>query len=336
MDDDQKIMLAQVERTSAYFSSLVELIPKKYYLPESNINHDSPEEGEGVGGKVSKEKKKALAKKAKLQKLDPNKHKTVKELQKEIEAKDLDVQFDDGGLESGIVRPVDLTKAASLPLDDLRKKLQDKIEQLRGKRKLQDEKSAEEKVKRRKVDKSSKKKKQQNKDPKNSEMFKSNVQNEREITKVMNDRGEIVFSKFDFAEESAKRKKKSNKGDVKALLKKAEKRKENLEKLEDENKEKADELKSKMKWDKALKQAEGVKVKDDPKLLMKTLKKKKKVKDASKRKWEERVNTQKKLQDEKQKLRKQHLQERKEKKGTKGIKKNKQGKNGGRKHKPGF
>ena len=332
-DGDQRKLLEQVERTSAYFSSIVELIPTKYCLPDTQ--NDQSKSSETVVGKLPREKKKELVKKAKLQKLDPSKHKTVGEMQKEVEERDLGVSDENGEPEIGNIKPMDLTKVSSLPLDDLRKKLHDKIELLRGKRKLKDEQSGESKAKKKKTEKSAKKNKKQNKDFKNSEITKSSVQNERKMTQVLNDRGEVVFSKFDFAEESSKRKKKAKKNDLNALLKKAEKRKENLEKLEEESKEKAEELKSKIKWDKALKLAEGVKVKDDPKLLQKSIKRKLKIKDASKRKWEDRVNTQKKHQEEKQKLRKQHLQERKEKKGTKGGKTKKQNKKG-RKHKPGF
>lgn len=332
-DTDRGEMLQQATGTSTYFSSLVELIPTKYYLADGDLGYDSNEVGETNRRKISKDMKKVFAKKAKLQKLDPSRLKTIGELQKEIEAKDEEDVNENGGGEH--IRAIDLAKASSLPLDDLRKKLHDKIEQLRGKRKLKDEKSSEENAKKRKIEKSSKKKKQTNKEPKAPAIEKNRVENGKKNTKVVNDKGEVVFSKFDFAEDSSKRKKKGQGKDVKSLLKKAEKRKENLEKLEQEDRQKADELKSKIKWDKVFKHAEGQKVKDDPKLLLKTLKKKKKIKEASKRKWEERLNTQKKLQEDKQKLRKQHLKERKEMKGVKGGKNKKQSKKG-RKHKPGF
>ena len=334
-ESNREIMLNEVTKTSTYFSSIVELIPSKYYFPESGTRSGPDNLDEAIVGKIPKEKKKLLAKKAKLHKFDPNRHKSIQEIQKEIEEKD---STDNNGIEKlgdNMIKPLDITKVGSLPLDELRKKLHDKIELLRGKRKLNDGVSSANNAKKSRKDNSSKKKKKENNEAKKSSITKFNVQNERKITKVLNDKGDVVFSKFDFADETSKRKKKAKNSDLQALLSKAEKRKEKLEKLEEESKEKAKELKSKIKWDKALKHAEGVKVKDDPALLLKTMKKKKKIKEASKRKWEERVNTQKKLQEEKQRLRKQHLAERKEKKGVKGGKNKKQTKKG-KKHKPGF
>lgn len=331
-DMDRENLLQSARATSAYFSSLVELIPAKYYLNEDLENNDTTIEG---SGKAAREAKKHLAKKAKLKKLDPKKFKSIAEHQKDKEANELEIEDE---LEAGgdSIRPIKVGDAPSLALDELKQKLHDKIELLRGKRKLKEEGKTEDAPKKRKLEKKEKKKKQ-NKEAKNSELIKNNVKNEKKVTEVLNDRGEVVFSKFDFAEGGAKKKNKVKKNDVQALLKKAEKKKSNLEKLEEESKEKAEELKSKMKWDKALKHAEGFKVKDDPKLLLKTIKRKNKMKEAGKKKWEERVNTQKKMQEDKQKLRKQHIKERREKKGTKGAKGPKGTKNKSfKKHKPGF
>ena len=327
-------MLSQVEKTSAYFSSIVELIPTKFYFPDVGTRKESDTFDKTHRGVLPKERKKILSKKSKLQKLDPDKHKTVGQMQREIE-KSSHVEKRKAAKSGEHIKSMDATKVTSLPLDELRKRLHDKIELLRGKRKLDDETVSGNKIKKSKHDKSANKRTKQSNDTKNSMISKSHVKNEKKITQVVNDKGDVVFSKFDFAEEPSNRKRKTKSNDLQALLSKAEKRKEALEKLEEESKEKADNLKSKIKWDTALKHAEGLKVKDDPKLLLKAMKKKKKMKETSKRRWEERMATQKKLQDEKQKLRKQHLAERKEKKGAKGGKNKKHIKKG-KKHKPGF
>jgi len=327
-------VLDQVEKTSAYFSSIAELIPTKFYFPDVGTRKGSDTFDETRHGVLPKERKKMLSKEGKLQKLDPHKHKTVGEMQKEIE-KNNHIEKSKAAKSGEHIKSVDATKVVSLPLDELRKKLHDKIELLRRKRKLDDEAEPGDTMKKSRHDKSSSKKKKQSNDTKNSIISKSHVKNEKKITQVVNDKGNVVFSKFDFAEEPLRRKRKTKSNDLQALLSKAEKTKANLEKLEEESKEKADILKSKLKWDTALKHAEGVKVKDDPKLLLKTMKKKKKMKETSKRKWEERVAAQKKQQDEKQRLRKQHLAERKEKKGSKGGKNRKHIKKA-KKHKPGF
>ena len=334
-DSDRKIVLKQVEKTSAYFSSIVELIPTKFYFPESGARLVSDNIDEPFTRKIPNEKKKSLAKKAKLRKFDPNRHKSVGEIQKENEERDLLENNGVGKSVDDTTKPLDISKVSSLPLDELRKKLHDKIQLLRGKRRLNDEVTSEHKSKKSRHEKPPKKRKKQNKESKSTLLPKDNIQNEKRKNQVLNDEGDVVFSKFDFAEETSKRKKGAKGSDLKALLAKAEKRKETLEKLEEESKKKADELKTKIRWENALKHAEGVKVKDDPKLLQKTMKKKMKMKETSKRKWDERMNTQKKLQEEKQRLRRQHLAERKEGKGMKGGKNKKKSKKG-RKHKPGF
>ena len=321
----------QVRRNSAFFTSLIELIPAKYYLPDDALPKESFPDLTTISGKAAREVKKRLAKKAKLLKLDPSKHKTVAELQKEIEEREKELL--NGDTEESVSKPIKVDEISSLPLDDLRQKLHDKLQSLRGKRKLKDEEKSSEHSKKRKLEKQLKKKKSKENAKTSSEVVKVAVNNEKKASQLVNDRGEIVFSKFDFA---GSQKSKKGKGNIEHLLKKAEQKKETIEKLEDEDKEKADSLKTKLQWSKAFKQAGGEKVKDDPKLLMKTLKRKKKIKDVSKKKWDERADSQKKLQDDKQKLRKKHLLERKQgAKGAKGGKNKKQGKSG-KKHKPGF
>ena len=335
MADGHEELLDQARKTSAYFSSLIELIPLKHYLPDDENIDGSVKTNLDVSGKAAREAKKALAKKAKMLKLDPGKQKSIADLQKEIEEKEKEMHSSHGNdakLVTSGIKPIKVSEIQSVPLEDLRKKLEDKIQELRGKRKIKESGNAD-KVKKRKVEKLARKEKLKQ-EATSSNVLKSNVESERKVTQILNDKKEVVFSKFDFAETSAKKKNSKNK-DIKTLLKKAEKRKANLESIETEDKEKASELKSKIKWDKALKQAEGIKVKDDPKLLSKTLKKKQKSKEASKRKWDERIKTQKKVKEDKQKLRKQHLVERKESKGTKGGKNKKMNKNV-KKHKPGF
>eukprot|EP00794_Sanderia_malayensis_P000474 gene474-1119_t len=312
----------QVKKTSAYFSSLVELIPAKYYLPDDAITKEKPQDLTGVTGKAAKQIRKQLAKKAKLLKLDPSKHKTIGDLQKEIEAKEKALLEEEDDME--MVKQIKVDEITSLPLTDLRQKLHDRMELLRGKRKIKGDKKAARNAKKRKVEKDSKMKKSKEDAISN----KVSVEKERKATQVLNDRGDVVFSKFDFAGAALKKKKKNE--NVEQLLKKAEKKKTNLEKLEGEDKEKAEEVKSKIQWGKALKQAEGQKVKDDPKLLMKTLKRKQKMKEVSKKKWDDRIDTQKKMHEEKQKKRRQNLKERKA--GTKDKKHSKKGK----KHRPGF
>merc|ERR1712025_1196023 len=78
-----------VLKTSQFFASIVELLPSKFYI---NQESESGEYSSTKPGKKKRKKKpddkKLLAKKAKLLKLDPSQHKSVVELQEEVEKKE--------------------------------------------------------------------------------------------------------------------------------------------------------------------------------------------------------------------------------------------------------
>ncbi|XP_067009384.2 surfeit locus protein 6 homolog [Anabrus simplex] len=143
---------------------------------------------------------------------------------------------------------------------------------------------------------------------------------------IYNSEGKIVFSKFDFTESSAAaetiKKKDKEPRDPQKILQKLQKQKEKLKKLENEGEvEKANELKEKLAWKNALKKAEGIKVKDDPELLKKTLKKHKERKKQSKKKWAAREEKVKQMKDEKQRKRTDNILQRKKEKKLNKLKK---------------
>lgn len=138
---------------------------------------------------------------------------------------------------------------------------------------------------------------------------------------IFNSEGKIVFSKFDFTGLGTKHEKKKEK-DPKKILENMEKQKEKLKNLEAQGeKEKATELKEKFAWKNALAKAEGEKVKDDPILLKKSIKKKDDQKKSSKKKWDVRKEGVKKAQDEKQRKRTENLAKRKKEKKVTKLKK---------------
>lgn len=114
------------------------------------------------------------------------------------------------------------------------------------------------------------------------------------------------------------RKMKKKKGpanrDIKAHLKIAQQKKAKLGNLDDESKQQFEE---KDRWNRLLLQAEGVKVKDDEKMLKKALKNKERQKRKSENQWYERNNNVKKNIQERLKRREENLQIRKENKGVK-------------------
>ncbi|KAI8366685.1 surfeit locus protein 6-domain-containing protein [Radiomyces spectabilis] len=111
--------------------------------------------------------------------------------------------------------------------------------------------------------------------------------------------GDVFFSKLAVANEKPKKKGPS---DAKSQLKKAEAMQEKLEKLKSEDKTKAEDLAQKSEWQKAIAMATGVKVKDDVKLLKKTVKRQEKIKVKSAKEWSDRK--QKVKDDEQRKIKK--------------------------------
>ncbi|KAG9066196.1 hypothetical protein KI688_001417 [Linnemannia hyalina] len=123
----------------------------------------------------------------------------------------------------------------------------------------------------------------------------------------INDKGEVRFSKFEF---DGLQKKKRGPTDAQGQLKMVEAHKEKLAALQVADPEKASALKEKDTWRKALQLAQGEKVKDDVKLLKKTIKREETFKKKSSKEWGERKSTVSKGKDQKQKRREENLKAR--------------------------
>ncbi|KAG9325500.1 hypothetical protein KVV02_007531, partial [Mortierella alpina] len=123
----------------------------------------------------------------------------------------------------------------------------------------------------------------------------------------INDKGEVRFSKFEF---DGLQKKKRGPTDAQGQLKMVEAHNEKLAALQVADPEKANALKEKDTWKKALQLAQGEKVKDDVKLLKKTIKREETFKKKSSKEWGERKSTVSKQKDHKQKRREENLKAR--------------------------
>lgn len=99
--------------------------------------------------------------------------------------------------------------------------------------------------------------------------------------------GDVYFGKL--VAGGNKDKKKKGPSDAKTQLKMLEAKQEKLEKLKGENKSKAEELMEKEEWNKVLALATGEKLKDDTKLLKKTIKRQEKLKNKSGQEWNKRI-----------------------------------------------
>ncbi|OZC06926.1 surfeit locus protein 6 [Onchocerca flexuosa] len=129
----------------------------------------------------------------------------------------------------------------------------------------------------------------------------------------------LIFSKFDFIvrDEKQKETKKDKRDkftgkDYKRLLQKAEKREERLEQVRSKNPEKALRIENNIQWKKALSRAEGQKVKDNPELLERSLKRKEKMKEYKRKKWANRVEHTQQMQARRQEKRSANIQARKD------------------------
>ncbi|XP_076756234.1 surfeit locus protein 6 [Xylocopa sonorina] len=137
---------------------------------------------------------------------------------------------------------------------------------------------------------------------------------------VFNSEGKMVFSKFDFSEIGTKRK--PPKKDTKKILIELKQKKEKLKEIEESGeKEKAEEIKEKDAWKSVLAKASGEKVKDDPDLLKRTIKRKEQKKKQSSKKWESRLENIQKGIREKQEKRQENIMKRKKEKKLNKLKK---------------
>ncbi|CAG9531891.1 unnamed protein product [Cercopithifilaria johnstoni] len=222
---------------------------------------------------------------------------------------------------TSIVAPDDALEGRKLALKKLQEKLEQFKAQRRGKmtayeyeekRKLK-RRMSKLKMKERRTD--AKQQIKNSKLPSDESILNKRVKLENELKpeKMEEKDDKLIFSKFDFIKETKKDKRDKFAGkDYKRLLQKAEKREERLEQIRSKNPEKALRIENNIQWKKALSRAEGQKVKDDPDLLKKSLKKKEKIKEWRKKKWANRVEHTLQMQARKQEKRSANIQARKD------------------------
>ncbi|KAJ3348071.1 hypothetical protein HDU91_006637 [Kappamyces sp. JEL0680] len=118
----------------------------------------------------------------------------------------------------------------------------------------------------------------------------------------------ITFGKIDFGEKTERKK---GPTDVAGLLKLAENKQQKLAELKQKGQEeKAQSIAEKDKWNALMTQAQGGVVKDNIKLLKKSVKRQEKEKKKSSQEWKERIDKMHKEQDAKAKKRQENIQSR--------------------------
>ena len=327
-DENELELQKRLAGHSAYFNSLIELIPAKHYLPVDEEEQAS-KFYKNRQKKAPKQTIKEASRKAKRARLDPSQHKTIHEIQKEIEENASSSNHSEQNKKGKLANArFSVEKVKSENLDELRSRLHARIQDFQRKRKAENGKGNEQHPRNKKTKREVKQENQRMASVKDSKSF--GKQDSVSSNTVLNESGEVVFSKFDFLEAKKEPRPGTKVKNYSKLLAKAEARKKKLETLEKEDVEKAKVFKEKHSWSQAIEKAEGVKQHDDPKLLKKAMKKREKVKEKSKKQWKERVEHQKKQADEKQKQRQKNIKERIE------TKKGKKTGKGKKKHRPGF
>ena len=315
-------MEARLKEYSSLFSSMIELIPPNYYICKEEDFVQSSKYFHNT--KKRKEGSKESLLKAKKIRLDPSQRKTVEELKKEMEEEKMEDESIEGGKDvAQSSLKLNLESIASVPLSELRQRLSDKIKECRMKRNVREGKTRRSKDKEstKKSKKASKEKGASGKKETISQTLKPSKSGTETPTHVM-------FNKLDFGNPEGpdgpgKRKKRAKKETTRQLLEKAKDREKKLTNISEMDPNRGEELKEKIKWQEALKKAEGKQEKNDPKLLEKTLRKELKKKEASRKKWKARLEKQDELKDKKQEKRQQHIRERIEAKKAKNAGKKK-------------
>lgn len=309
------------------FDGMAELVPAKYYLPgedETHYYHSQKEKME------ARKKYKEMAKESKMKRLDPEQIKTLEELQIEEEQKRMEERkkprnehpgHDDAAPTAIGEEGTEEDKNGETGFDALRERLQKRIQELRAKRKAEQQSKTKQsalqwKKERNKqtMEKAKKAAKKEDQGVSKQEKKRKHSDEERgEGQQAEKEAGtEFQFSKVNLPEpEWEKRKRnKKNKQSKEELLEKAVALKEELEKSKDteEGKMKA----KKVALDAAYLRATGQKVLDDPKLLRKSIKREQKEKLKSAQAWSERNRRVEEAKEAKQQKRSSNLKTRRD------------------------
>merc|ERR1712142_1226505 len=210
METEEQQLYNDVLQTSRFFTSLVELLPAKFYLGhrgEEEENVFNPKHMKKRKKKPPPADKKFLAKKAKLFKLDPSQHKTITELQEEVEKKEKEELAKDLPriTMATKIQPISVSEVSSTQsLADLHDKLHAKMDQLRGNRKVVPEDKINDRKRKhldkKKVNIEKKRKEKESGNIKVSNAIENNALNNNKNNNNNNNNGnDVVFSKFDFA-----------------------------------------------------------------------------------------------------------------------------------------
>jgi hypothetical protein len=325
LNQNNEQIMRKLSENNDYFSSLIDLIPAKIYFEGNEEMIEVMEKNKKF--KFSDEMDLSVRAKHKRFKLDPNNNQKVSQIAQQFYNNSKDSK--DFNLNNN------KTNNKINKLDDLKLKLNERIEKLKsirgGKQNAKNFRETKRERKKNNSIRSSKQKgfiknkslnnqiNQQNNesiDKKNKKQKLNGSQNSDKsdkLPKIYNRDGNLVFSKFDFVSplvENDVNQKKKNKKSLNKLLVKAKKEEQKLSHLEEMNPLAAKQMKDKKLWRNAIEKSEGIKVRDNSKLIEKSLMKKKKLKIKSKKEWKERKESLEKKMKSKEEKRKHNINDR--------------------------
>ena len=332
----------RLKHHSATFEAMVKLIPAKYYIMQDDSVQFNNKYWVNRKQRAPKQSVKDASKKAKRLKLDPDSHKSFRELQEEEARREAgnergeeseEEEEDHTRLQNGF----SVERVKSGDLNELRERLKAKVEELRGKRKAGDTEEGNAQKRQKRLDRKQRKKEMRLKEKQRKTSKQASRSSIKDTRPSLEDKsGKIVYSKFDFSTPVKDWEPAGKKKDYKKLLAKAEATQRKLEELKKKDEKKGEDLEEKLNWQKAVELAKGTKLKDNPKQLKKTIKRLGKKKNRNQKQWEERMKQERQMREKRQELRRKHIQERTEQIKAKKMKKRMKRRGKGQPRQPGF
>ncbi|XP_077486215.1 uncharacterized protein LOC144097349 [Amblyomma americanum] len=286
-----------------YMLRLVDTVHPKYYFDADTVEALTEDINRKVEGRAQ-----GLKKAHKMARLDPSLYQTVSQLLQANQPAGKKRRKAKATLHSAA-----LDRASSL--DELRHRLSNKIEALRGSRPVGGERKALTKRAAKPPSKPTPAKL-----PKSGQDSVPTADKKKKAKKVpqqppavFNRDGRMVFSKFELADSVADRTELQPKpAKKKKLMQQLEAKVEKMKNLEERDPERAKQVQEKEKWHRALDRAEGLKVKDDPALLKASMKRHEKRRQQSRKKWQSRTEHVQQQQQERQQKRRDNIKARKQ------------------------
>ncbi|XP_031481839.1 uncharacterized protein LOC116251613 [Nymphaea colorata] len=312
--EDKKDLKALIHEHSLFFDRLVELIPARFYLPHDDGAGKVWFHGLSKDAKAScKKQSRENLRMARRQRLEASPSSssvsTLELLKKSIIDKKSTTERERGGDSDAAPLPFtsngddERNDGGSVTYEELRQRLHQRIEELRGNRNTRDPAAGGKKGKGGKNQQKNQKRGDLGKGER--EMNAGSVEKKPTEKKAEESVGELSFGQVKIAGELVGKKGKKRKGSKVQELERAKRLKQAMD-----DPEKGARVSKRHSWSAALSRAEGVKVHDDPRLLKQSIKKEKRRQQKSAKKWKERMEVVEKNKAAKQQTRSGHIAER--------------------------